>query len=71
MKKLVEELAAALRGMLSDWEDQFGDGACDCPHEPYNEKVCNCCKARVALAKLDGTDAVEPSDESTKPTEEL
>lgn len=46
-----EPLKAALREMLEAWEEQFGEGACDCQPEPENAgHVCQCCMARLALA---------------------
>jgi hypothetical protein len=45
-----DTLVTALRGMLSDWQDQFGEKACDCRPEPENAgHVCNACLARIAL----------------------
>ena len=45
-----DALVAALKEMLSAWEEQFGEGACDCQPEPQNAgHVCQCCAARAAL----------------------
>ena len=46
------ELLDALQDMLGAWNDQFGEDACDCQPEPQNQgHVCQCCKARAAIAK--------------------
>lgn len=53
-------------GLLADWEEQFGEGVCDCRHEPYNEGyVCNACTARTLL--LDMKEARCPACGSDKP----
>lgn len=46
-------LREAVQEMLEAWEDQFGEGACDCMDEPQNAgHVCQCCKARLALGLI-------------------
>lgn len=48
-------LLAALIEMLEAWDEQFGEGACDCQPEPQNAgHVCQCCKARAAIAMAGG-----------------
>jgi hypothetical protein len=45
----------ALREMVAAWEEQFGEGACDCMPEPQNEgHICAVCKARMAIEELEG-----------------
>lgn len=49
------DLLEALGEMLEAWEGHFGEGACDCMPEPQNAgHVCQCCKARAAIAKAKG-----------------
>lgn len=59
---LVESALVALDGMLSDYEDTYGEGYCECRPEPENVgHVCNACQARTvirdALARVQGGDA--------------
>lgn len=50
------DLLEALTEMLEAWYEQFGEGACDCMPEPENAgHVCQCCKARLAIAKATGS----------------
>jgi hypothetical protein len=50
-----DELVAALKGMLEAWEEQFGEGACDCRPEPENAgHVCQCCLAKLAIEQAEG-----------------
>ena len=52
------DMYEALKGMLEDYEDQHGQGVCDCDtHVP----VCNSCLSRAALAKATHQEA-EKSD---------
>jgi hypothetical protein len=47
------DLLKAVEEMLKAWEEQFGEGACDCRKEPQNHgHVCQCCKARLAIESL-------------------
>ena len=51
----VAELIEAGRGVLADYEDEHGEGACDCMPEPENVgHVCNACLMRAALARVSG-----------------
>ena len=46
------DLYAALEGMLEAYEDDHGNGVCDCMLEEYNQPhICEACQARQALAK--------------------
>lgn len=46
----IKRLREALTGLLSDWQDQFGENACDCRPEPQNAgHVCNVCLSKAAL----------------------
>lgn len=46
------ELLDALKRMVEDWRDQFGDDSCNCRPEPENEgHVCGYCLSIAAIAK--------------------
>lgn len=39
-----------IKELLEALELEYGEGTCDCPHEPYNKHiVCPQCKARLYL----------------------
>jgi hypothetical protein len=47
-----DDLINIINKMLEAWEDQFGEGACDCMPEPENEgRLCVWCSARFLLGK--------------------
>ena len=50
MEKELADLRKAAAGLLSDWEDQFGEGQCDCRPEPENDgHVCNSCRVHALV----------------------
>jgi hypothetical protein len=45
-----DELIKVVRALLDDYENEHGEGVCDCRHEPENQgHVCNACAARIIL----------------------
>lgn len=52
-----------IREMLTAWEEQFGEGACDCQPEPQNEgNCCPWCRARALIAEDEsGEDRIDES----------
>ena len=54
LKRSNDALLTALRDMVSAWQEQFGEDACDCMPEPQNfGHVCTVCRAKLIIDELE------------------